>query len=698
MYFRRSLIFILFIALLWSLMIPQIALSKQGRSPDKKPPKIIEYQCTTYDGVTNDLLTGGLGASGLANPVPPAVSVPPTTEELRTLAIYSNYRALIDMSEGGGYGVLYGPRIEIGGEGLVAGTECLAFVGRNNVTAMVQVPDNFNAEKPCIVTGPSSGSRGVYGAMGSTPGWAFQNGCAVAYTDKGTGTGFHNLSDNTVNLIQGQRADADDAGKNSNFTAKINDTQRQRFDEEYPDRFAVKHAHSQTNPEADWGQDVLQSIEFAFFVLNGLYEDAYFTSENTIVIAAGVSNGGGAAVRAAEEDKRGLIDGFVVSEPNVTPSFRAAFTINFGDNPPFSDHSKSLYDYISYAAVYEGCANEIADPSAPLNLTEVAFGIQLYDNRCLSLREKGLLTANTIADLAAEARQKLLEFGFLEEQLILDPSYWFLSLDPAVTVGYMNAYSRARVQEALCGYSYGATSPAGLPQPISGSVEAVLFGTSSGIPPTAGVNVINNNSVGGPLLDRISVSPSTLRQDENLDGLLCARSLFAGYDVTNSEKLRGSLQGYHKRLIRGIDEVLSSGKLNGKAGIIIAGRNDALVAPNHAARAYYGFNQFREGQSSNLRYYEVTNAHHLDALNALAGFDNLFIPLHQYFTQALDLMLANLREREPLPPSQVVTTIPRGGLPGTAPPIGIGNVPNIKPSPGSEALIVYNDDKLIVPE
>jgi hydroxybutyrate-dimer hydrolase len=61
-------------------------------------------------------------------------------------------------------------------------------------------------------------------------------------------------------------------------------------------------------------------------------------------------------------------------------------------------------------------------------------------------------------------------------------------------------------------------------------------------------------------------------------------------------------------------------------------------------------------------------------------------------------MLANLREREPLPPSQVVTTTPRGGSPGAAPPIGIVNVPNIEPSPGSEALIVYIDDMLIIPE
>lgn len=211
------------------LIVPTIGFSKNGRPYDKRPSNIKKYQCTTYDGVTNDLLTGGLGATGLANPIAPVVSSPPTAEELRTLAIYNNYRALIDMTGGGGYGVLYGPSVEIGGEGLVPGTECIAFVGNENVTAMVQIPDNFDIERPCIITGPSSGSRGIYGAMGSTAGWAFQNRCAVAYTDKGTGTGFHYLEGNTVNLINGQRADADDAKKGSNFTAKINDRQRKWF-------------------------------------------------------------------------------------------------------------------------------------------------------------------------------------------------------------------------------------------------------------------------------------------------------------------------------------------------------------------------------------------------------------------------------------------------------------------------------------
>ena len=70
---------------------------------------------THYDGVSNDLLTAGLGASGLQSSTPPSVSSPPTDEELRRLAIYTNYRALVDSTTNGGYGVLYGPGVDANG-------------------------------------------------------------------------------------------------------------------------------------------------------------------------------------------------------------------------------------------------------------------------------------------------------------------------------------------------------------------------------------------------------------------------------------------------------------------------------------------------------------------------------------------------------------------------------------------------------
>ena len=86
---------------------------------------------------------------------------------------------------------------------------------------MVQIPDTFDPSNACIITAPSSGSRGVYGAIATAGEWGLKRGCAVAYTDKGTGTGAHNLQTNTVNLMRGERADAAIAGDDSNFTAAL---------------------------------------------------------------------------------------------------------------------------------------------------------------------------------------------------------------------------------------------------------------------------------------------------------------------------------------------------------------------------------------------------------------------------------------------------------------------------------------------
>jgi hydroxybutyrate-dimer hydrolase len=289
---------------------------------------------THYDGITNDLLTAGLGKTGLGSPVPPGFADPlnPTTEELRRSAIYNNYRALVDPTPGGGYGTLYGPNVKADGtvttsEGLIAGDEYITFEknggGHGRVTMMVQVPDSFSPTASCIITAPSSGSRGFYGAIATAGEWGLKHGCAVAYTDKGTGTGADDLQNNTVDLIQGQRADAAQAGDDSNFTASISDKERSAFNAATPNRFAFKQAHSQQNPEQDWGQNVLRSIKFAFKMLNEKFEGqgVTFDKRNTIVIASSVSNGGGASARAVEHDDEHLIDGLAVGEPNVNPQF-----------------------------------------------------------------------------------------------------------------------------------------------------------------------------------------------------------------------------------------------------------------------------------------------------------------------------------------------------------------------------------------
>ena len=76
------------------------------------------------------------------------------------------------------------------------------------------------------------------------------------------------------------------------------------FNAATPNRLAFKHAHSQRNPEKDWGLFTLQAVQFAFWAINdkiagtsgALVGSALpVRPDNTIVIASSISNGGGAA-------------------------------------------------------------------------------------------------------------------------------------------------------------------------------------------------------------------------------------------------------------------------------------------------------------------------------------------------------------------------------------------------------------------
>jgi len=66
------------------------------------------------------------------------------------------------------------------------------------------------------------------------------------------------------------------------------------------------------------------------------------------------------------------------------------------------------------------------------------------------------------------------------------------------------------------------------------------------------------------------------------------------------------------------------------------------------------------------------------------------VPLHYYNIQALNLMWSHLKSGTPLPPSQVVHTVPRGGSPGAAPALTVANLPAIAANPGGNAITVSN--------
>jgi hydroxybutyrate-dimer hydrolase len=662
---------------------------------------------TTYDGTTNDLLTGGLGKTGLgtgACPVP-ATPASPTVAELRTIAICNNYRALVDVAANGGYGTLYGPNVDSSGavttgDGKIAGEEHLVYAddgtGRQNVTLMVQIPNSFNPANACIVTATSSGSRGVYGAIGTAGEWGLKRGCAVAYADKGTGNGAHDLAADAVQLIQGQRTSAATAGTGAQFNANLTAADLGAFNAAFPNRWAFKHAHSQQNPEKDWGRDTLRAVEFAFYMLNqkfgevsGMTRFRSIKPDNTIVIASSVSNGAGAAIMAAEQDTTGLIDGIAVGEPQIQMNEPSGLTIRRGTTT-ISTHGKTLYDYFTFANLYEPCAS-LAPAIAGANSAGLP-GITTPNatfaaNRCEALANRGLVSGTTSAERGSDALAKMFAYGWEPETAPFMASHYSLAVLP-VALTYANAYTKSSVKDNLCGYSYGATPVGGVPPAISAGAAAQIFGTGNGVPPTSGINIINNNSVGGAAVDAASTSPSTGKQDLNVDGALCLRDL-----QTATSSLGTTLRA-------SVDALKVKGNLRGKPAIIVHGRADTLIPINHTSRPYFALNKANDG-SSKLSYIEVTNAQHFDAFidnAAVPGYDSRLVPLHVYFIRALDAMYNHLKNGAALPPSQVVRTTPRGGTPGAAPAITAANVPAIAATPVAGDAITFGNNTVTIPD
>ena len=336
---------------------------------------------------------------------------------------------------------------------------------------------------------------------------------------------------------------------------------------------------------------------------------------------------------------------------------------------------KPLFDYVSYANVFRLCAASSASvATAPAqaffgSLTTFPAGAQA--NRCAALKAAGLLTSTTAAAQADEALQKMRTYGWEPESDLVHASMSFYEIDPSVSTTFGNALSRASVTDNLCGLSFAATDTSFHPTAVNATALAQMAAVGNGIPPTSGVQLVNNNAQGGPMRSNQSVD-STGTQAANLDGALCLRNLLTGADAASQ-----SLQA-------GIRQTLRTGNLQGKPALIVQGRNDALLPVNHGSRPYLGLNAKVEGGSSKLSYIEVMNAQHFDGfIDLVPGYDTLFVPLVLYEQRALDAMYANLKNGTPLPPSQVVRTTPRGGTPGAAPAINAANLPNFTSTPAA---------------
>ena len=520
-----------------------------------------------------DLLTAGLGLDGLRNPAPPpfADAANPTWDERRRRSLWTNWRGIADLAPGGGYGEWYGaleavPGVEYHGWMTVDGA-------RMPHRVMAQVPTAFDAQKRCLIVTASSGSRGIWGAIALAGAWGLPRGCAVAYTEKGAGTDYT----------------------------------------ETGGRVSFKHAHSQDNPEADWGRHVRQAAEFGLHAMSQARPgDGPFTFENTRVIAAGLSNGGGAVLRAAEMEGDWL-DGVVAIAPNVLPP----------------DGGRALYDYTTEAAIYEPCALNDKRFDGAL-LVRPAGGLSPASvQRCKSLREAGLIEGDDTAAQAASALEKMHAAGWTDAAIEAGQISVAFDLWRAVGAAYASAYTRSAADAMPCGYSYALLDEKGQPRTATAEERAAWWSDASGIPPGAGVM----------LLDAVRPTPAAgaaPQSDAALIGLRCLRSLWDGDDPMGAT------------LRQGVAATRASLPRDGLPVFVIHGADDGLVPEAFSGGAYVAAVNAAGGD---VRYWRVANAQHFDAFLALPPLALRYVPLLPYAYRALDAMWAHIAEGTPLPAS-----------------------------------------------
>jgi hydroxybutyrate-dimer hydrolase len=642
------------------------------------------------DGTSDDLLTAGLGGDGLRGPPPAfADAERPTRQELRRRAVYSAYRGLVDVTVAGGFGRLFGPA---DGRG-IAGVEYLAAVrapdGAGVTSVLLQIPADFDPADPCLLAVASSGSRGIYGALPTAAEWGLRRGYAVVHTDKGTGVGTWDLDRGRGYRIDGTLTDHR-ADPLLTF-APAPAAELEAYAREAPHTLLFKHAQSGANPEADWGVYLLQAIHAGFELLN--HELAgrrrvRLAPDNTLVLAAGISNGGGAVLRALERDRAGWISGALACEPNAMVSGRTAGLAIDYRGRRLADPDLALYDYTGLHGLWQPCAALAeSDATAPFFAATAASRPRL-EQFCGALQDLGLLPAGPTAAAARAARDELLAAGMLPEALRLGHFNLVADLWPALTVSYAWAYSRRPAWAPYAGVSFAATGADGRPRPLAEAEAASLWADSSGIPPTGVVSLVARDGSGARHADNDgSVALALAYAPERV--LARASRAVAGLPADRAAMLAAVRLGQ--------DEVAMTARLGNRPVIIVHGRADSLIPVNHASRAYYALNQRDRGGRDELRYYEVEHGQHFDGFLALPDFAAGYVPMQAWLCRGLDALLERLKRGTALPPSQVLRSRPRGAAAGPLPPLGPAHLGELRADPGADAIRCA-DGVLTVPD
>lgn len=573
-----------------------------------------------YDAVNDDLLTAGLGLSGLLGTAP-VIPENPSAQQLRKASYYHQFRALNDLTDAGGYGRLYGLTQD---QPMIAGHEYWEQkpIDSGAVhTLVLQIPDNMNTQQACLVVAPSSGSRNVLGAVGTSGVWALLNGCAVVYTDKGTGTEI------ALSGYHGYQID----GKISERTAANPLLAEFGLSKPSPLHVVQKHPYSQANPEQFWGDFVLDAAQYGLSILAS---EKQIKREDVHVIAASLSNGGGAVLRSVEHDSEGLIDAVVAGEPqlNLQHSYQVKQAGKVAEI-----NTKTLLELSNWLSLYEPCAALDASLSgAPFKLNTGLIQ-PLLVQRCQALVEAQMLAGDTVEEQAANALSKLQQSMIEPAALPLAQINTLAGMWGAINHTYSNSYLRKSPKDNLCQSAMSAFTPMGQPRELTTSEQQGMFALSNGIAPGNGVELAHTNA-NNEVQSRMILAPAY-----GLDSQLCF------YQLSQTDDMHKALK-----------TLMAKPEQNSLPTLILHGQADGTVAINHSSRAYYHRNQSGDSPNKLMRYYEIEHVQHFDGFLAYPGFQDQFVPMHPYFEQALDMMLSHLRTGSPLAPSQFIKTTPRG--------------------------------------
>lgn len=548
-------------------------------------------QTSHRDG--DDLLTAGLGAAGLLAAAPGFVDPQrPTAAEQRRRAIWSNWRGIADLPHAGGS---IRP---------VAGIEVHASLrlpgARHRHRVMLQLPDDFDDDLRCLLVCAASGSRGIYGAVAVASAWGLPRGCAVVTTDKGAGCDWFDLDQHIGFALDG---------------TPTGDVERMLFRPAAPHGggVAIPHAHSGDNPEADWCRHLKQAAEFALAMLDRLRPGAApFRFDDTQIVAVGLSNAGGAVLRAAG-DSEPWLSGVVAAAPNVLPP----------------SGGRALYDYATEAAIWMSAAHAApacADAPQPLPLLGADAIARQRDEAIDALQARGLLRSGDRTDAACQALRRLQATGWSLPALragVLSASF---DMWRAVGVTYASAYGRYPVDAHPCGYRFAMLDAAGRPRPSTAAERTLWWSDGAGIVPGVGVDIVDP------------------RPDDPWAGRFALRALFVGSADPHVQPPRVD---DHRRVTAGIAATRASLPRPGLPLLVMHGSDDGLIPEQFSSAPYV---QACRDAGRAVTYWQIHGAQHFDPMLALPAVGAAYRPLLPALHAGLDAMLAHLRDGRALPP------------------------------------------------